>query len=68
VAYEVAGDEAIRFGFDTGVWVCEWEGPVRGDTLVLSYRIEEYFGISSGPKCVREGEARLGFQQSPNGQ
>ena len=65
-AYEVAGEEAIRFSFDTGVWVCEWEGSVRGDMLVLTYRIEEYFGISCGPKCVCEGEAALVFVQSPN--
>jgi hypothetical protein len=66
--YELVSEEAVRLAFDTGTWVCEWEGCVRGDTLELSYHIEEYFGLSCGPKCVREGEARLGFKQSPSGE
>jgi hypothetical protein len=64
--YEITSDQMIRFAFDTGIWVCEWEGSVRDDMLILFYRIEEFFGLSSGPKCVREGSASLGFQSSAN--
>lgn len=62
--YDIVSEETIRLVFDIGAWDCEWEGFVRGDVLQLSYRIKESFGLSSGPICVREGEAHLQLEHS----
>jgi hypothetical protein len=65
VGYRLFAGVRVQFAFEASWWETEWEGSVREDRLLLTYRLEVHGGgPGAARKAVVEGEATLVFEPS----